>query len=447
MSHSAFPVELMNEIFRSSELERQDLANCCLLSRRYLQAAQRWLYHSLEVRCCQCTNFLGCDVDDEKGDMWEYSSSSWLLLVTLRSSKSLQNHIRSLEFAIGDYTYFSEVRTSLNSAMLTFFTAAPECQELIMKNKKDPDYDLDHYTEWSASDFSGGLTYTMYPELIMDVLPIYDPRDTLRRSQRITLISTEKDSLDNWSDTTSPSDDPLQLVHFKIFRKSSKLLDFLRRSYDSLRTLQVPVSAFLTLPFAKLTQLTLLTLLFGTHEDRSKKLQLSKSFWTTFGQSPSLRRLTFSGEPTAEEVEILFGSRSDGPGRSRRRSNQAVKSTVLTCKPPSLQRLEFLGSTPFDLINFVLDRPEMVVPEIGLSKKSSAFEKETLRSMFERSPVELIWLERKAWDVCSLLLCCAEYCATTDAFNFDRIKSDDSESRSFTSIQYPCDSSQSSISS
>jgi len=89
----------------------------------------------------------------------------------------------------------------------------------------------------------------------------------------------------------------------------------------------------------------------------------------------------------------------------------------------------------------------MVVPEIGLSKKSSAFEKETLRSMFERSPVELIWLERKAWDVCLLLPYPAECSTTADAFNFDRIKSDDSESRSFTSIQYPCDSSQSSISS
>ena len=428
----------MNEIFRSSELKRQDLANCCLLSRRYLQTAQRWLYHSIEVRCFQ-SMFEGNEVDSREGDMWVYSEKSWLLLVTLRSSEFLRNHIRSLEFAVGDYTC-SGVRTSLNSAILTFLEAAPNHRRLIMTDDGTSDC-----TGWSADDSSGVLRYTSFSELISDILPedyrYFTKSDSL---QRLTLVSTEEDPLEDWAGSTRP---PAQLMHFEIFRNTSKLLDFLRRSYDSLRTLQVPLSTFATLPFLELAELTHLILLYGTDQDRSKNIQLSESFWTSFGQSPSLRKLTFSGESTAEEVEALFGSKSNGHGRSRRRSDQAVKSTLLTCMPPSLQRLEFLGPTPFTLLTFLLDRPEMAVPEIGLSKKSSAFETETLRSMFERSPVELIWLERKAWDVCLLLPYPAECSTTADAFNFDRIKSDDSESRSFTSIQYPCDSSQSSISS
>lgn len=394
MSHSVFPVELMNEIFRSSELDQATLASCCLLSRRYLQAAQRWLYHSIEIRCFQ-SGINGGEVDSEDGDMWEYSKMSWLLLVTLRGSEFLRSHIRSLEFATGGYDC-SHVRTSLNSAALTFITAAPDCQQLVMKNE-EPDCG----TEWSANEFGGGLEYTTFSAIILDVLPDDFDRFTDSDSlERITLISTESDPLGDWTD----SDDTYQLTHFEIFRKSSKLLDFLRTSFKSLRILQVPLSDFPSLPFAELTELAHLTLLYGTDQDRSKKLQLSRPFWTTFGRSPSLRKLTFSGSSTQEEKEALFGGKSDRPV-SQSRIPRQVKSTILTCKPPSLQRLEFVGATSFDLISLILDRPEIVVPEIGLSKKSSAFETETLRSMFERSAVELIWVETKAWDVCISLLC------------------------------------------
>jgi len=50
MSHpTSLPTELLAEIFRHGQLSKSDLANCCLLARRYLPLALESLYNSVTL--------------------------------------------------------------------------------------------------------------------------------------------------------------------------------------------------------------------------------------------------------------------------------------------------------------------------------------------------------------------------------------------------------------
>ncbi|GAA5997310.1 hypothetical protein JCM5350_000603 [Sporobolomyces pararoseus] len=125
MKKTTFPIAVMQEIFRSSELDKPTLANCCLLSRKYLKLAKKWLYHDIHIRL-PGKNFQGLE-----GRLFvhEYSRSAARLLSVLQAKPALGRLVRSI--SVGEYGgRLSGIRTEGGDAVASFFALAPNLDTL-----------------------------------------------------------------------------------------------------------------------------------------------------------------------------------------------------------------------------------------------------------------------------------------------------------------------------
>ncbi|GAA5963583.1 hypothetical protein JCM3765_004332 [Sporobolomyces pararoseus] len=114
---STFPLEVIEEIFRSSELDKPTLASCCLLSRKYLKVAKKWLYHHIHIRL-PGKNFQGLE---GRIFVQEYSRSAARLLSTLQAKPALGRLVQSLRPEGGDaVASFFALAPNLNTLDLTF---------------------------------------------------------------------------------------------------------------------------------------------------------------------------------------------------------------------------------------------------------------------------------------------------------------------------------------
>ena len=127
--HAVFPVEVMNQIFRSSVLEPRDLARCCLLSRRYLPSASKWLYRDVEVKLRRFY------VDGSRGEqsVFEYSRPTAKLIAAILEKPALGRLIRRTEFSIA-YGSFAQsgLRTRGREAVATMIELAPTMSALAL---------------------------------------------------------------------------------------------------------------------------------------------------------------------------------------------------------------------------------------------------------------------------------------------------------------------------
>jgi len=113
MSQAVFPVEIMNEIFRSSELNERALAHCCLLSHRHLEPARKWLYYEVRI-----------GVNQKGTGPEKLILPTARLFDTLRSNSNLGLLIKSICFDNDDFR-LSKVECTRRTALSNLRFVAP----------------------------------------------------------------------------------------------------------------------------------------------------------------------------------------------------------------------------------------------------------------------------------------------------------------------------------
>ncbi|GAA5882320.1 hypothetical protein JCM16303_004069 [Sporobolomyces ruberrimus] len=141
-SNSRLPDELIIEIFRNRVLASWDLANCALVSRRYVKPVRRFLYECVEVVVMEDLGLAeGSDYEEpgaQEGSRLDmaYSEMTWSLLKALMGNRTLGLLIKELDFQVEDhYTGcddedHSPVATTPIHALSTFIRLAPNVKKV-----------------------------------------------------------------------------------------------------------------------------------------------------------------------------------------------------------------------------------------------------------------------------------------------------------------------------
>ncbi|GAA5842644.1 hypothetical protein JCM3766R1_004884 [Sporobolomyces carnicolor] len=117
--HAVFPVEIVNQIFRSLVLDSTALARCCLLSREYLPTARKWLYAAVNASLSE-RKFDGFDGFRETT---EYSRSTGKLIAAILHNPALARLIHKVHF-LRDCVV-SGIHTTGGDAVAAILTLAP----------------------------------------------------------------------------------------------------------------------------------------------------------------------------------------------------------------------------------------------------------------------------------------------------------------------------------
>jgi len=353
------PAELMNEIFRCVELEQADLLNCCLLSRRQLPSAQRWLYHAIRV---ELSASKVVDSDGAEQEDWQYTPSTWQLFRSLSNNEDLQRVVRSIAFAIdGEGTSLQGIRALPNHAISNFISLAPSVHRLLFMIE---DY---NWTDKALSQLVKSRSATIRG-LYMEVLSPKGMRLASEMKGLRQLACGKESEASDFDECTIPTN----LEGFRIETVDElQIGPFLQLSANTLGYLYVPFNAFLDLDFTQLPKLKRLEVALEHFEAEVDTTDLA--VWSTFSRS-TVTTLVFDGSPLDRTLNgQLFGS----------------EPLFLRKAPPSLRRIEFLETVSLDQVRGLLNYgglQELALPEYLLDDLTAT----AVQAMCSRAGTEFI---------------------------------------------------------
>jgi len=320
MSQSAFPVELMNEIFRSSELKPRHLARCCLLSRRYLRVARQWLYREIRVDLIRSKPKHGERIEPAI----QYKKSTWRLLQTLNGNAELQGFVRDVTYG-AFHKHRSGIWTLPSHAFHNFFALTPNVRRLYFDQEEliDTLWPITILGEATVAQLAR-IEAIYIGELTVDAAQILLKFKGLKRLS----FWVGEDAPNSW-EFKVPSG--LQSVYISVL-SNLNLSYTLRPSTDTLTRLYIPLRAFLTLKYTDYPALKHLSVQLEMTHVTVEEVDDASETWSSFSQS-SLQTLAFDGQLLDTELE----DRIFGGGQ-----------LFLRKAPPTLRRIEFLEAVSLD---------------------------------------------------------------------------------------------------
>jgi hypothetical protein len=373
MSTSVFPVEIMNEIFRSSDLDHETLGRCCLLSHRFLESARRWLYHHVEIRMSLV------DVNTRRAQGWtpQYSRSTLALLTTLSQQEALSSLVKS--FKLREHLSpsiccwpASGVYSTGGTAIASLCSLAPMLDDLHLYSTLDP-------------SFESALIY-------LDDRRLHRCRKirVASWSSNVARLFSRHKTLHTLHINSSPSGvvNPLVARSLQVFRLGEyndefDLQSFLASSASSIRDLQIPLANLLKIDLSSFTQLRRLEVLLPERNtmDANVFKETGGSFWKRkiANNCSNLSTLAFHTSDKDNELDdYIFGWRG------------GLERYV----PPMVRRIEFLEEVSLDRLSTFIDKG--AIQELGVI--SNTVSESTLRIISlicKEAQVELIHLPRR----------------------------------------------------
>ncbi|GAA5842656.1 hypothetical protein JCM3766R1_004887 [Sporobolomyces carnicolor] len=389
--HAVFPVEVMDQIFRSSCLRPGDLARCCLLARRYLSAARKWLYHDVTVTIVRDFEHhgLGTPEDETSDDEWDvytfYSSRTVALIGTIQNNPALARLIRKVKFAEAMWGQ-SETRVSEEEAVVEMLKLAS------MVTAVDFDESCET-TEWLENVIPqlGRGTYARCHDASFDLMkePEFAFVSKLKnlRSLNISAVGTGWQSSQRQLSTTC-----LETLSINYVRNPSafSIAEFVAPSALTLRNLKVNVIDLARLDLGAYPNLRRVELLFQSERPTDENPFNRREFSQRFRRCDNLTTIVFRGRtvPAKYEDDVFGGIASGGL--------QDFGSNSL----PQLRRIEFPDGFSIDqLFKFFDDvkyryhdaRP---VIECGISSTCvNDVKLQIMRLICENAGVKLILLD------------------------------------------------------
>ncbi|GAA6019753.1 hypothetical protein JCM11491_005240 [Sporobolomyces phaffii] len=366
MSSSTFPVEVMNEIFRSSELDHSTLANCCLLSKRYLDTARKWLYFQIDVIFVEVA---GGQPEEEDVVADEYAATTGRLLHSLLGNASLRELVRSIAFVSTNGDDTSGVRLHRQDAVPTFLSLAPNADRLSFS--KDEDW----YDEALASLTSHRLRHIRGLEV----------PDRIQFDARSTGISFRLENLEDL--TYNPENFQAGAYHTFTKLKSVCCTHWRIGSDDScfsssaptLRKLGVPLHALPDIQLHQYPRLDVLSINQILPETLDLRLGDELPFWKSFKES-KFRTLMIAGRRMSSPLEEEVFAPHRG---------------LLKYAPDSLKRIELWGKVSLDRLRIMLKWGKLT--ELGIDDDMDESDVELIRFMCESAGVELFHIPALSW--------------------------------------------------
>ncbi|GAA6019733.1 hypothetical protein JCM11491_005233 [Sporobolomyces phaffii] len=366
MSSSTFPVEVMNEIFRSSELDHSTLANCCLLSKRYLDTARTWLYNSVSMVVVVDSKPVGRCIGPASRTI-EYDSATWKLLVLLHWEPIFRQFIRLLKVRVTYSTAGrSGVPTSVGHALANFLVISPRIRHLLLCGTRESNYNI--LVELTPLDLAQ-ITHMTIDGVDEISVAIFS---SLPQLEVLTVDCLDLESI-------SSEYRPRNLRC--LFVKNSDFHDytfFLVSSASTLRELHLPLASLFSLSLVDYPNLSRLG--FSVEPDLAMSdILRSKSFWETLVKADNIRNLTLDGDTLSPHMDsFLFGSWMG----------------FMVASPPSLRRIEFTEAVPLERLEHILAAKRPI--QIGIGRQAmfttSAVKYQGILAMCQTAGVEVILL-------------------------------------------------------
>lgn len=384
-SHSSFPVEVMSEIFRSTELDAEDLANCCLLARRYLESARKWLYSSIELVSTQSpatvgrTHGIGVQLDDQTNR----------LLNTFNGNPHLGTLVRSIYTQIKCERGCRQAPTwRADSAVDKFYRRTPMVESLkfnITVKPISPNLWFSGALPVLGNDVNSKsrierLRELEIAELSPDVLTFVTRLVNLRRL-RIWRIPEDYE----YSTLTVSR---LRSFRLRAAHRDFDLRDFLASTAETIEDLQIPLESYFNLSLRDYPQLQRLELFIG---DKDEELLWTDgggtNFWARAEECHNLTTLAFgSYELSSRAIDRLTG----------------YARGLATYSPPSLRRVDFTYKFSLDQLASLVSAG--YISELGIvtgylhedDNENDYLRMKLIRTMCEEYEVELIHLP---WEV------------------------------------------------
>ncbi|GAA5842636.1 hypothetical protein JCM3766R1_004882 [Sporobolomyces carnicolor] len=368
--HAVFPVEVMNQIFRSSVLDSITLARCCLLSRRYLPSARKWLYRDVEVKLRRFY------VDGSRGEqsVFEYSRPTAKLIAAILEKPALGRLIRRTEFSV-TYRSFSQsgFRTRGGEAVATMLELAPTM---------------------SALALGYGETYSATDNWLDEALPQiqFDRSHSLRELSLTNMTETASEFVSNLPNLrhlavryiqAQTVQYQLKTTNLETFSMEYVLADFdlqyfISHSAPTIRNLCIPFSKLVEVELEVYPRLGRVELVLPLGHCSDEDPLNGKMFYRFFEECANLVTIAFNGCTLQSDVgDVVFG-RSGGLGDSEWPS-------------PQLRRVEFVDDVSIDQLLLFL-RTDGLVSELAVTSNVTPKKMKLVRTLCEDSGVELILL-------------------------------------------------------
>ncbi|GAA5992911.1 hypothetical protein JCM5350_008354, partial [Sporobolomyces pararoseus] len=383
MSQASFPVEVMNEIFRSSDLDSRTLARCCRLSRRYLESAQKWLYHHVNIRMSQRK----AKESDIGGVTPKLSPSTEKLLSLLENNPRLAALVKSVKsettfnegYGYGNRRYEGMLDRLCKSApfldSLVFkclvgdniYHIKPEWDDRALpypQIQEEETYrdELDRYIEVKGVDLTPH-SYLFLSQLVnLRVLHI-------RRAVRNPIGMPFEYDLGLTK---------LESVRIHKITPDFDIKQFLSSSAATIRDLQVPYNFVFDLDLSDYPQLNRLELtMYGVDQYKAWTQGEPEEFWRRVEHCTNLVTLAFAYEQIGKEVAAKLFGRGGGFG---------------AYTPPSVRRIDITDDYSLDNVADIIYNGNIMQLGITLGRYEQSVRDEVVRLMCKDQNVELIHL-------------------------------------------------------
>jgi hypothetical protein len=363
MSSAIFPVEIMNEIFRSSELDSRTLASCCLLSHKYLQGARRWLYNAVVV----CIT--GHSVKGTGGPIYvnEYSRSSFRLLAVIQAEPNLRNLVRFVHFGTPGSYKPSGIQTDKADAIATFCSILTKLHSISLDSI---------FNDFVFTKTLNQLTPTRFERLRELKIRKLTKHSSNFLSQ---LHQLERLYIQEIANDLGPFCLPISKL--KVFcledaPEGFSVTNLISASRSTLEDLQMAFNALFSLTLIDFPRLKRIELLLNCDELTGDAAVRNGDIWRPAAGCQELVTLAFNwGELTRTVDSYIFGR------------NGGLSSYM----PASVRRIEFIGGISVDrLLCFFYN---VNIDEIAVNPDDlEPYELEILEFICERGSVELIFL-------------------------------------------------------
>lgn len=409
INDAVFPVEVMDQIFRSSCLRRGDLARCCLLARRFLSAARKWLYYEVEVILAYENLVWAMDYDrpgtsgdgtseDERSDSepdysdTEYSCRTAALIETIRNDPALARLIRRVEFCrkMGPR---SGTRVTEEEATVEILELAPMATAVDFSLTFETDEWLENaipqlergtyarYTDISVYNFAEAVSafvskFENLRSLTITKITRFEPHGGIGACQLSTTCLETISIQDVWSPSTI------------------SIANFVALSASTLRNLGIHLSDFPKVDLKAFPNLGRIELFL----DRFTSRPFDSTEFRKLRHCSNLTTIALRGDGVREDCEnFIFGPLNEGPNGFldfRREGLPQVRRVDFAyhgCHLRSVSIDHLLGF--FDELHWV---PKTFFPlkELGISSfYLEDLKLQFVRMMCEEAGVELILLE------------------------------------------------------
>ena len=363
MSHpTSLPTELLTEIFRHDQLSKSDLANCCLLARRYLPLTLEFLYNSVTLDIYRVGSF-----NEPEDIKWVYTSSCDQFLVTLEDRLKLGRLVKKITIEVHEKRK-EELSPSVDlmrpdRSLQTILNLVPNVNSLRL-----PEDWQDHPrikrvvsrtgSRWTELDVDGDIDlsrvggWKIFPNLKKLRCWSYGYRERLLHSAP---IPDTLDTLDCWGPRPLGSELPPPPTdsNLRVFRTQI--------SHDALWFI---------------TQLTKLEHLVLIESPLPLSPSPDPSVLSQFSHLPSLKSLTYKSSHRTPYFHPTL-------------------ALLLSHLPPSVERLDFPHVVPFDQLETFFASPvSSSIRTLGLSRKvvnSGVFsgQVDTLRKVCQAKGIEI----------------------------------------------------------